>query len=44
MSIVDDITDCVIVHYDTRFHANNILSDRTRAQPLLCDTTTSSTL
>jgi hypothetical protein len=27
MSIVDDVTDCVILHYDTRFHKNNILSD-----------------
>lgn len=27
MSIIDDVTDCVIAHYDTRFHVNDILSD-----------------
>jgi hypothetical protein len=27
MSIVDDVTDCVILHYDKRFHKNDILSD-----------------
>jgi hypothetical protein len=27
MSIIDDVTDCVIEHYDTRFHVKDILSD-----------------
>jgi hypothetical protein len=27
MSIVDDVTDCVILHYDKRFHKNDVLSD-----------------
>ena len=27
MSIIDDVTDCVIAHYDARFHRNDILSD-----------------
>src|SRR5947209_1622048 len=27
MSIIDDVTDCVIAHYSERFHKDDILSD-----------------